>query len=387
MTKPQILVIVVVLVTVILVVANKCNREPELGEPLKGLTTEQLEMFNRGKEIFEREFRQADGLGPIFNAESCAECHEEPVVGGFGDEIEEHVSQLGPCGACDELIEHGGPVVQSRLTALLEINGGFSESVPGGAGSARRTTPHVLGFGLLDAVPDDVLRRLADSGQNPGFGKSPGVSGRLAVLSNGSIGRFGRKAGIAHLDEFADAALLQEQGITTDRFPEELKPNGKPLPKGADPVPDPELRPHESQALTAFLQFLAPPAPRSYSGKGRIIFETIGCAACHIPELQTGPSEIKALDRVTFAPYTDLLLHNLGQANADICMAAAMPAEFRTAPLMGVGLVDKFMHDGSAKTIEQAIMAHGGEADGARAEFESLRKDERKDLLKFLGSL
>jgi CxxC motif-containing protein (DUF1111 family) len=143
-------------------------------------------------------------------------------------------------------------------------------------------------------------------------------------------------------------------------------------------------------ATTAFVRFLAPPEPlprTMVEQRGRITFSGIGCAACHIPVLVTGPNRVRALSHRVFHPYTDLLLHDMGPDLADICLGRARPEEFRTEPLMGLRFKTTFLHDGRAATIEQAISLHGGEATAARDRFLRLSAGARNALLGFLKSL
>src|SRR5262245_18773637 len=132
--------------------------QAELGEPLLGLTSAQKARFLEGKVVFEREFTPEDGLGPLFNSVSCAECHEDPVLGGVGDEVEVHATRLSGIGDCDELFEEGGPVIQQKATPLLQAHGIKKEDIPPSATShAQRSTPPVFGFGLVDAIPDEAI--------------------------------------------------------------------------------------------------------------------------------------------------------------------------------------------------------------------------------------
>lgn len=381
--KPQIVLTAVGVVLLLIILgANECNKPPELGGPLRGLSDDEREQFDRGKALFGRTFVPGDGLGPLFNATSCAECHESPVQGGVGDEIELHISKSLPDGSCDPLLELGGPVLQGESSPLLEAHGITGETVPIALVPAHRTSPHVFGFGLLDAIPDAELRALAD----PDDADGDGVSGRLAVLADGTIGRFGRKAAVSSLENFTEIALLQEQGITSPAFPDELLPNGQALPAGVDPVEVPELNGADTEAVFAYVRFLAPPAPQRPEGNA-YIFVSLGCAKCHVLTLKTKESEIDALNSKNVAAYTDLLLHDMGPELADICMGAATAREFRTAPLIGLHLSEQFLHDGRAKSIEAAILAHGGEANVARTAFTALVPEDKRALLKFLGGL
>jgi CxxC motif-containing protein (DUF1111 family) len=155
-------------------------------------------------------------------------------------------------------------------------------------------------------------------------------------------------------------------------------------------VADPEIT-DEAVALTdAFVRFLATPTPLKGNREtraGRDVFARIGCDACHLPRLRTGDSPIAALRRKDVAAYTDLLLHDMGPDLADICLSQASPSEFRTEPLVGVRLLAQFLHDGRAKTLQQAVEMHGGEAAGARDRFAQLAEADRAALLAFLRTL
>ena len=369
-----------------LVTAASCPPAPKPGDPLRGLTAEELERFNRGKEVFERAFTPETGLGPLFNADACGECHEKPVTGGTGDEVELHATAFRN-GICDPLADSGGPVFQLQVTPALKAALGIDqEPVPAGAARANRSTPAIMGFGLLEAVPDrDILLRADPRDKN-----HDGISGRPNRNFDGRLGRFGRKALVPTLKEFNAGAFVIEMGITSPAVPTEETIGGRPIPAGVDPVPEPELAQVDLDLVDDFVRFLAPPAPLPLDlegERGKIIFGTIGCVSCHAPSLTTGDNPVRALRYKQVNAYTDLLLHDMGPARADICLGLAEPSEFRTEPLMGLRLRDKFMHDGAATTIEQAIELHDGEAARARDGFKKLSARERAAVLKFLGSL
>ncbi len=374
-------------ILVVLAGMAACAKPAEPGDPLPGLTKEQGDRFERGRVEFERVFTPETGLGPLFNADSCAECHEDPLAGGTGDEVELHVTLFDTESRfCDPLVVKGGPVIQQRATlALREALGIEGEPVPGGA-QGRRTTPDVLGFGLLDAVPESTLLKLADPDDRDG----DGISGRPNRFLDGRIGRFGRKAFVPTLREFNEGAFALEQGITTPGIPVEETIGGGSIPAGVDPVPEPEIGAEAVDLTDIFVRLSAPPAPRSPSSKakkGSAIFSSIGCAACHVPALRTGDHPMKALRYRDVRAYTDLLLHDMGEELADICLGEAGPSEFRTEPLMGLSLSETFLHDGRAKTIEEATRLHGGEASASRVKFEALKREDRERLLEFLKSL
>lgn len=349
-----------------IILALGCARPPEPGDPLPGLTRAERARFERGREVFEREFTPGTGLGPLFNSTSCGECHEDPSSGGPGDEIEIHATAFLVRSAggdlpgatalepvCDPLADQGGPVVQNHVTpALKDALGLEEEPVPSRAtATGRRTTPSILGFGLLDAVPDEAILGLAD----PGDRDHDGVSGRPNRFVDGRLGRFGRKAFVPALRPFNDGAFLFEQGITSPAQPAEESIGGKPIPPGVDPVPEPELSREELDRADDFVRFLAPPS-RAPAGRearrGERVFSDIGCASCHVPRLRTGKHEVRALSRTWVAAYTDLLLH-----------------------------------DGRAGTVEEAIRLHDGEAAAARERFGALPENGRRSLIRFLKTL
>lgn len=372
-----------------------CAPKPRPGDPIEGLTRAERAQFERGRQEFQRVFTPETGLGPIFNADACVECHENPVPGGAGDEIEIHVAILvADGGHCDLLVELGGPVIQQQVTpalkAALNID---SEPIPPGVAIARRTSPDLFGFGLLDAVPDSVILALADPDDRNG----DGISGRPNRGFDGRLGRFGRKAIVPTLTEFNQGAFPIEQGVTNPAVPTEESIGGSAIPDGVDPTPEPEIGLEAIQATDAFVRFLAPPAPLRLThsgGRGRDLFSKVGCASCHYPTLRTGNSPSAALRHRSVSAYTDLLLHDMGPVLADICFGIAAPSEFRTEPLMGLRFSEdieegapRFLHDGRAKSLEEAILLHGGEAAHSQQRFQALSEKDRAALLEFLRSL
>ena len=376
---------------VALVVTAVACKPPKPGDPLGGLSAAERARFDSGRAIFDSTFTAATGLGPLFNASGCGECHEEPVTGGVGDEVERHAAVFHPerIGfVCDQLADKGGPVFQDSVTPALRAALGIdSEPLPAGVTTvAARTTPDILGFGLLDAVPDSVILSYAD----PDDTNRDGISGRPNRFLDGRLGRFGRKAFVPTLREFNAGAFPTEVGITDPAAPDENTVTGSPLPAGTDPVPEPELNARGLELTDAFVQLLAPPAPLKQSKEaqhGRDVFTRIGCPSCHIPTLRTGDNPIAALSHKDVAAYSDLLLHDMGQELADICFGLATPSEFRTEPLMGLRFSTHFLHDGRATTPEQAIDFHGGEASRSRDLFRALPAGDRAAVVAFLKTL
>jgi CxxC motif-containing protein (DUF1111 family) len=193
-------------------------------------------------------------------------------------------------------------------------------------------------------------------------------------------------------------AYHQDIGITTDFLPVENEgPSAAPVSAGADRVPDPELAVSEVRAVVEYLRMLAPPAPGEMTARrtqGAGVFDAIGCSGCHVPALETGPHRIAALAYRTVPLYSDLLLHDMGAALADLRPDGdADGREWRTAPLWGLRVMKDFLggdafllHDGRATSVEEAILLHGGEAASSQAEFEALSVEERAALLDFVES-
>ena len=387
-TKP----ILAALLLSLLLCACKSPKQPNLGEPLADLSRAERAQFDAGKKVFQRVFTPQDGLGPLFNANSCAQCHEDPVVGGVGDEIEIHATRFVAPNSCDPLFHQGGPVIQQDATPLLQAKGITKEQIPPGAtAQAHRSTPPLFGFGLVDAIPEATIL----SHERRHGAKGDGIAGHANRTIDGRVGRFGRKAAVAALLDFNAGAFPQEMGVTTPLSPVEETINGTPVPPDTDPAPDPEITIEDIENVTWFTRFLAPPPRQIFSNsddqylaaRGKKLFVVLKCAACHVPSMKTGPNVIKSLDRKEVALYSDLLLHAMGAELADICLGQAHPSEFRTEMLMGLRFREKFLHDGSAKTVQEAIERHDGEARRSRDKFKGLNEKDKKALLKFLETI
>ncbi|NIR53158.1 hypothetical protein GWO43_31340 [candidate division KSB1 bacterium] len=384
-----------VMVSLSLMLFSGCPPEPEQpepGEPLAGLSTDELTRFDAGRAVFERIFTPDDGLGPLFNSTGCVSCHNQPVSGGSSAVTEVHATKFEPPDFCDPLFQEGGPVIQQQATPLLQDQGIEKEEIPPSATSqALRSTPPVFGFGLVDGIPDSTI--LAN--QDPNDMDNDGISGRANRFIDGRLGKFGRKAFIPTLFDFNAGAFPLEQGITTPFQPAEETINGTPVPPETDPVPEPEVTEEDVQAVDDFVRFLAPLPRKRVKDlsekkeveRGEKLFEDIACASCHIPSMQTGPSEVPALNHQTVFLYSDLLLHDMGSDLADVCLGLATPSEFRTELLMGLRFRNQFLHDGSAGTVEEAIERHAGEGEASRDAFTDLPEKDKQALLKFLDTI
>ncbi len=375
-----------------------------LDGPMEGLSGDQLELFLLGDEAFGEIFTPSSGLGPLFVANSCATCHVGDGKGHPATVLTRFGRWEG--GRFDHLVHLGGPQLQHRA-----IPGFQPEVIPSEAThSTRLIAPAVTGLGLLEAVPDATLLSLAD----PDDADGDGISGRVAYVfppdffvpqphhlpdsSGRYIGRFGRKAAAIDLLHQTVNAYKQDIGITSDfdlADPFNAQVSNQPV----DGVGDPEIPAATVQQVVFYLRTLKAPLPRHGDDpivlRGRELFLEIGCGDCHKPTLRTGPSPIAALSEVEFHPYTDLLLHDMGPELDDgYTEGAAMPSEWRTPPLWGLGLSPDaqggqyyLLHDGRARTVEEAILFHGGEGAASREAFQRLTPEDRARLLAFLESL
>jgi CxxC motif-containing protein (DUF1111 family) len=190
---------------------------------------------------------------------------------------------------------------------------------------------------------------------------------------------------------FSGNAFLNEMGITTPFFPHENPPGGNVALLAANPaLTNPNDTTETVMQLADHTTFLAPPPQRPFSRNARLgeaVFLGIGCDACHVPALQTGLNDVAALNQVVFFPYSDFLVHDMGSLNDGIAQPPATGQEMRTAPLWGARIRTSFLHDGRAKTIRDAILAHDGQGLAARNRFAQLTGREQAQLLEFIDSL
>jgi CxxC motif-containing protein (DUF1111 family) len=380
------------------------NPRPEavsLGEPLPALTSEQRTAFTDGRKEFEAVETAEEGLGPVFNGKSCAECHAQPVIGGSSPNLEKSVVvRIGTLidGVFDPLAQYGGSVLQRR--SLREDDPTYpmaGEQVPPQATLvSHRITPPLFGAGLIEAIPDAQILSRSD----PDDLNRDGISGRPNLVLNPEtgqteVGRFGWKAHVSTLHLFAGDAYLNEMGITNPTFPHENLPQGQPIPDGYDPKPETGTQVEDDgkgvDEFTDFMRFLAPLPRRANTTaaqQGQVVFAQIGCESCHVSSMTTGSHTVAALQFKEVRLYSDLLLHDMGRDLADgMVMGSATGSEWRTTPLWGVSRRRFLLHDGRALTFTNAIILHGGEAQAARDRFVRLDRRDREALISFLGSL
>lgn len=371
------------------------NDDEILDGPVEGLTFEQNAAFLRGDIAFNDEvFTSQTGLGPLFVATSCGSCHA-------GDGKGHPFTTLTRFGQSDTtngnmFLQMGGPQLQNRA-----LPGFMPEQIPAGATFSKFTPPANTGLGFLEAVSDANILAMAD----PNDANGDGISGRpnwinipaYCILRPGTIeingkyiGRFGKKAAVYDLLQQTVNAYNQDMGVNST-YEQYSTYTGIEV--------DPEITNQTALDVVFYLQTLKAPVQRNQNDAdviaGKQIFININCAKCHVPQLQTGVSSIAPLSNKTFFPYTDLLLHDMGQTlNDGYTEGTALPAEWRTPPLWGLGLSKNsqggqyfLMHDGRAKKIEEAILLHGGEAQQSKNNFEQLTPADKAKLIKFLESL
>jgi CxxC motif-containing protein (DUF1111 family) len=373
--------------TVLVSSTVRADSPVKFGDPVVGLTAAELVRFVDGRDEFEEEETPEQGLGPVFNATSCAKCHASPAVGGDSNILETRFGGL--IGKkFDPMLNAGGSLIQTDGSD--PAHGCVGETVPPDATivAKRKSTP-LFGLGLVDHVPDATLQQLAKDQPRAVAGRPSMV--RDATSGQLRVGRFGWKAQQATLVTFAADAYLNEMGITSPVFPNDNAPGGDTaMLDECDKVPGLEDDGSGVAAFADFMTMLAPP-PRGATSRGAengaAIFTRIGCATCHVPQLTTGPSAIAALNNVTFAPFSDFLLHDMGALGDGIEQNTASGREMKTAPLWGLRARTRYLHDARASTLEGAIREHDGQGSAARAAFDALGKGDAADLIAFLRTL
>jgi len=406
-----------------------------LSRPLPGLDETEMASFLRGRSLFRQSWviapasdREFDGLGPLYNRLACISCHPKNGRGGAPEGPAQRMQTMlvrlsvkAPGGARphpvygDQLNEEGIPGVPGEGRAeirwqtrhekladgtLVELRSPlvrFTELAYGPLGpvmTSLRVGPPVAGLGLLDAVPDSTLLALAAAA------KPDGVRGRVNRINSpqGPVGRFGLKANAHDLEFQIAGAFHGDMSITSPRFPEE---NCTPAQRACRQAPDggrPELSMQQLSDITYYVAHLAPP-PRPDNrnpavDRGAAHFSAFGCQLCHLPSLRTGPGASRHLAEREIAPYTDLLLHDMGADLADHRPDhQATGREWRTAPLWGIGRLAAinekvgYLHDGRARNFEEAILWHGGEALAARQRYAAADRQTRDELIAFLNAL
>jgi len=362
------------------------------GDPLPDLPASLLAAFEEGRQRFTMEETAATGLGPLFNARSCAACHAVPVSAGSAAREDAFTVRFGFQASgqpFNSLLNLGGPSLQ-RQSVAEDLEGCHlpGETVPREANAIGvRQPPALFGLGLIQAIPDSAIMERADVRDRD----EDGIAGRPNV-SNGVIGRFGWKAAVATVADFVGLSLVGELGITNFLYPHEPSAQGAPIPAACKIAADPEdFDASRLAGITAFLSFMSAP-PRGLitdaALRGEALFAQAGCASCHTPLMKTGPSTMAGLDQVDVPLYSDLLTHGMGSALDDrITEGAASGDRWRTPPLWGLRTRYFYLHDGRTSDLAMAIALHGGEARQSRDRFTALSSAQKADLLAFLRTL
>jgi CxxC motif-containing protein (DUF1111 family) len=408
------------------------------------LPTEDLRQFTFGNRLFNTNWVTApasvdafDGLGPVFNRVSCSGCHtrdgrgQPPAAGEplesmlvrlsvpgqgehggvnpvphYGDQLNEKAISAVPAEGRTVITytERGGKYPDGTAYTLAEPSYRFVDlafgALPERVLFSPRVAPPVFGLGLLEAVPEEEILAHADE-QDADHDGVTGRANRVWDVISGEtrLGRFGWKANQAGLRQQNASAALGDIGLTSRLFPRQNVAEGQIAAAAAPGGGDPELKDDFFEKLTFYTRVLAVPAARHTEDplvrSGARLFEVIHCASCHRPTLRTGAyPDVPQLSNQVIHPFTDLLLHDMGPALADGRPDfLASGSEWRTPPLWGIGLTEvvnrhtRFLHDGRARSLEEAILWHGGEATAARDQFKALDAAQRAAVLEFLRNL
>jgi hypothetical protein len=325
----------------------------------------------QGAAFFALPFTRDQRLGPLFNGRSCDSCHNGGGMGTSADSFVRRVAKIED-GMFDPLIGHGGPIARQHSVDELGVPCGLPIGDPPQSNTfTSRSAMTLRGTSLIENIrPADIAAVRA--------AQPAGVRGRLNILADGRVGKFGWKAQTATLVEFMGEALRDEMGVTNPVASHDLVAGC-----GAS-ILKPEADATALTSLVAFLNTLDPPTPTAacLAAPGAAVFNTTGCATCHTPSLP-GPGNATPVRL-----YSDLLLHDMGPDLADgFAQASASGTEFRTAPLWRVSDGVRFLHDGRARTIQEAIDAHGGQATAARSAFRALSGVDIQALIEFLSCI
>lgn len=353
-------------------------------------------------EVFAEQETIADGLGPVYNAQSCGECHQNPVIGA-GSQIAEQRAGRSVNG---QFVDHpGDSLIHSRAT-----NAAIQERIqPGNTVRSFRMSLGVLGDGFVEAVANSTLQDLADDQARRTNGRIRGqiVQVPLAEVPGATrVGRFGFKNQQASLLSFSADAYLNEMGITSPLQPVENTSNGLFVGFGSafDPLPEPE---DDGDDLEIFARFMratkVPPRDAALVGnaqvrQGETLFSNIGCNVCHTQTIVTAPAGTlinggalrvhAALGNKMIHPFSDYLLHDIGSGDGIVQNGGqGTRNKIRTIPLWGLRTRNRLMHDGLSFTFLEAIQRHAGEASGVTANFNNLSSSQRDAIVAFLTSL
>ena len=412
-------------------------------QPIAGLDAAQAALFAKGRDGMHKLWVVAPsmlglwGRGPTSNAEICTDCHDNNGRGALPERSDEPLSAMLVRLSVKGADEHGAPLPHPAYGGQLQQQGILGYVPPEGEAlvSWKRTVtilddgtkvelrspeirfrklafgpigpdtlqsvrlaPALVGLGLLQAVPEATIASLAGSAHGDGI---RGRVNRVWDIEAQRLipGRFGLKANQPSLRQQIAAAFHEDLGVNSALFPDENCPEVQVACRKFPPGGRPELTPDRLVALSFYMQARAVPQRRDrddpIARRGEQLFSSLNCDACHVPTLLTGDDAMPPqLARQTIHPYTDLLLHDMGEGLADGRPDfAAGPRDWRTPALWGMGLARTvngnafLLHDGRARNAEEAVLWHGGEAGPARKRYAALDAGDRAALLRFLDSL
>ena len=360
------------------------------------------------RERFAKKAAISDGIGPVYNAVSCADCHENPVVGGNSQVLGLRAGHVSG----GTFVDHpGGSLIQERA-----IDPAIQERIlDGNEVRAFRASTSVLGLGYVEAIADETLREIARRQPAQTLGLISGLSIEVPIAEDPGRrrpGRFGVKQQQASLLSFAGEEYLNQVGITSPMHPVENTSNGASV-AAFDSVPaghpnDPDADNDDLEAFALFMRStLAPPRDAALAATpaaqaGASLFNQIGCGVCHVPSITTAPPGTllnlnvfgreslvvsEALGNKIIHPYSDFLLHDIGTGDGIVQGAPQTRYEFRTMPLWGLRSRPRLMHDGMSLTMHEAILRHAGESAIPTRLYQLLSAGQRSNLLTFLRSL
>ena len=352
--------------------------------------------FDAARVVFEEHEGINEGLGPVYNADSCAACHANSVTGAISQITELRAGHFNGFSFVDQV---GGSLINDRA-----IDPSIQERVFGSSEVRTfRTSLTVLGDGFVEAIDSNTLLALANS--QPASLRGTFI--QVPVLeANGALrgGRFGWKNQHASLVSFAADAYLNEMGITSPLQPVENTSNGNSV-AGFDVVPDPEdVNGDDVEAFAVFMRATkAPPrddalAATADAVTGSQLFDSVGCATCHVRNINTAPPGTSinggaltvhpALGNKRIHPFSDFLLHDVGTGDGIVQNGGqATRNQMRTPALWGMRSKGRLMHDGESLTRTDAILRHAGQATGVINNFRALSTTSKNRLITFLNSL
>jgi CxxC motif-containing protein (DUF1111 family) len=355
--------------------------------------------FDADRTIFDEQEEIDDGLGPVYNARSCGECHANPVSGGSSQVTELRAGHFDGHLFTDH---PGGSLINDRaIDALIQ-----ERILAGNEVRTLRLSPITLGLGFVEAVDDNTLIDLSRLEFFQSGGRIAGQVIRVPVAEAGGtlrVGRFGWKNQNSSLVSFAADAYLNEMGITSPLQPTENTSNGNSV-AAFDTVPEPENNGDDVEAFAQFMRATkAPPRDTGLASTpnavaGAQLFNQLGCNVCHTPTLRTAPAGTvinggqftvpPALGNKIIHPFSDFLLHDVGTGDGIVQNGGPFTRnKIRTAPLWGMRIRTRLMHDGLSLTPRDAILRHDGEARFVINNFRGLSDNQKNQLLVFLRSL